>query len=145
MYLPAVWVWSYCRLSQSSTIFQITKHSNNGSKHLFNTLNARIPVWARVKVLVVEDNTDMRQAVVSYLRANGYIVFSVGNGWRSFAKDLQLQAEIALLDISLPGMTGLDITQRLRQSGFDGPIIALTARDSIDDKLLVLRREWPIT
>lgn len=93
---------------------------------------------ARVKVLVVEDNTDMRQAVTSYLQSNGYVVFSAGSGEEVFSKDTYLDSDIALLDISLPGISGLDITKRLKQSGFDGPIIALTARDTIDDKLIGL-------
>lgn len=93
---------------------------------------------ARSKVLVVEDNEDMRLAVADYLRSNGYVVSSVRSGEELFAKDLQLRADIALLDISLPGISGLEITKRLKQSGFDGPIIALTARDTVDDKLLGL-------
>jgi DNA-binding response OmpR family regulator len=90
---------------------------------------------ARAKVLVVEDNTDMREAVVGYLRSNGYVVSGVGSGEDVFSQDLQLKADIALLDISLPGISGLEITKRLKQTGFDGPIIALTARDTVDDKL----------
>jgi two-component system OmpR family response regulator len=93
---------------------------------------------ARAKVLVVEDNTDMREAVVGYLRSNGYVVSGVGSGEDVFSHDLQLKADIALLDISLPGISGLEITKRLKQTGFDGPIIALTARDTVDDKLVGL-------
>lgn len=93
---------------------------------------------ARSKVLVVEDNEDMRIAVADYLRSNGYVVSSVRSGEELFTKELQLHADIALLDISLPGISGLEITKRLKQSGFDGPIIALTARDTVDDKLLGL-------
>jgi DNA-binding response OmpR family regulator len=93
---------------------------------------------ARAKVLVVEDNADMREAVVGYLRSNGYVVSGVGSGEEVFSRDLQLQVDIALLDISLPGISGLEITKRLKQNGFDGPIIALTARDSVDDKLIGL-------
>jgi DNA-binding response OmpR family regulator len=93
---------------------------------------------SRSKVLVVEDNTDMREAVVGYLRTNGYIVSGVGSGEEVFSKGLQLSADIALLDISLPGISGLEITKRLKQAGFDGPIIALTARDTVDDKLVGL-------
>lgn len=80
----------------------------------------------------------MREAVADYLRTHGYIVYTTRSGEEVFSKNLQLKCDIALLDISLPGMTGLDITKRLKQSGFDGPIIALTARDTIDDKLLGL-------
>ena len=40
-----------------------------------------------------------------------------------------------MLDISLPGMTGLSFTKVLKEQGFDGPIIALTARDTVEDKI----------
>ena len=80
----------------------------------------------------------MREAVSDYLRSNGYVVASFRSGEEVFDKNLQLNADIALLDISLPGISGLEITKRLKQAGFDGPIIALTARDTVDDKLLGL-------
>lgn len=92
----------------------------------------------RSRVLVVEDNEDMRQAVAGFLADSGYKVNSVSNGEDVFGGKLFYDSDIAILDIALPGMNGLEITRRLKEEGFDGPIIGLTARDTIDDKLVGL-------
>lgn len=77
----------------------------------------------------------MRQAVAGFLADNGYRVNSVSSGEAVFSKKLHFDSDIAVLDIALPGMDGLEITRRLKEDGFDGPIIGLTARDTIDDKI----------
>lgn len=89
----------------------------------------------KISVLVVEDNTDMRHAVSQYLADNGYIVHSAESAEEAIKREYPSQSDIAIVDISLPGMTGLVFTETLRQQGFDGPIIAVTARDTVEDKI----------
>lgn len=89
----------------------------------------------KISVLVVEDNTDMRHAVSEYLRDNGYVVHSAASAEAALQSDFPVQSDIAILDISLPGITGLEFTELLKQQGFDGPIIAVTARDTVEDKI----------
>jgi two-component system, OmpR family, response regulator PhoP len=90
----------------------------------------------KAKVLVVEDNDDMRNAVCNYLSDNGYVVSSAASAESAMEKSFQISADVAVLDISLPGITGLDFTQKLKDQGFDGPIIAITARDTVEDKII---------
>lgn len=89
----------------------------------------------KISVLVVEDNSDMRHAVSEYLRDNGYIVYSAESAEEAMRKEYPSRSDIAILDISLPGITGLEFTETLKSQGFDGPIIAVTARDTVDDKI----------
>ncbi len=93
---------------------------------------------ARANVLVVEDNGDMRTAISSFLRDNGYIVHSASSAELALSKKLHEQSDVAIVDISLPGMTGLELTSELKQSGYGGPIIAITSRDTIEDKVIGL-------
>lgn len=92
----------------------------------------------KVSVLVVEDNDDMRVAVTNYLKDNGYIVRSTSSAEKAIEQNLQEHSDIAILDISLPGITGLKFTEILKEQGFAGPIIGVTARDTIEDKIVGL-------
>lgn len=92
----------------------------------------------KARVLVVEDNGDMRTAVSQYLSDNGYIVHSASSAESALEKKYPSSTDIAILDISLPGMTGLTLTKVLKEQGFDGPIIAITARDTVEDKIIGL-------
>lgn len=87
---------------------------------------------------MVEDNADMRVAVCTYLQDNGYIVYSAKSAENALQMGLSDKADIALLDIALPGMSGLRLTQALKEQGFEGPIIGLTARDTVEDKIIGL-------
>jgi DNA-binding response OmpR family regulator len=92
----------------------------------------------KAKVLVVEDNEDMRSAVTQYLSDSGYVVRSAPSAEAAMARNYASESDIAILDISLPGMTGLSFTEVLKGQGFDGPIIAITARDTVEDKIIGL-------
>jgi DNA-binding response OmpR family regulator len=92
----------------------------------------------RAKVLIVEDNEDMRNAVVAYLRDKGYGVSEAASAEAAMKHEPYDDFDIALLDIALPGASGLELTGELRSHGFDKPIIGITARDTIDDKIVGL-------
>lgn len=92
----------------------------------------------KASVLVVEDNEDMRSAISRYLTDNGYVVKSAPSAETAIDKNYPSESDIAVLDISLPGMTGLSFTEVLKGQGFDGPIIAITARDTVEDKIIGL-------
>ena len=86
-------------------------------------------------VLLIEDNRDMREAVKAYLHDNGYRVIAVDDAEKVLEGNLQDQADITLADVSLPGITGLELTNKLRSLGYTAPIIGITARDSIEDRV----------
>lgn len=86
-------------------------------------------------ILVIEDNPDLVANLYDYLEPRGYVVdaaYDARTGLR-FARDNDYDAII--LDLMLPGMDGMEVCTRLRDSGCDIPILILTARDTLDDKL----------
>lgn len=93
---------------------------------------------SKIRIAIVEDNDDMREAVASFLNDAGYIVLSSSSAEEAIRNNYHSVADLALLDIALPNMSGLEYTDYIRKNGFSGPVIGLTARDSIDDKILGL-------
>ena len=91
----------------------------------------------RPSVLVVDDDTNIRQLLRLYLERDGHRVTEAGDG--SVALDLATQTpfDLILLDVMLPGVDGLEVCRRLRQSS-DTPIVLLTARSGDSDKVIGL-------
>ncbi len=86
-------------------------------------------------ILVIEDNPDLVANLYDFLELRGYVVdaaYDARSGLR-FARDNDYDAII--LDLMLPDMDGLKVCSRLRDSGCDTPVLMLTARDTLDDKL----------
>ena len=78
------------------------------------------------RILVVEDEPHFRNAVSIILRKEGYIVLSAANGEEGLQLAATKNPDAILLDIALPGMSGREVCQRLRQSTPGTPIIYLT-------------------
>lgn len=87
---------------------------------------------AEVHALVVEDDPLVRRLLVATLEADGYRVLALEDGSAALAAAPSFNADVALLDIGLPGITGAEVARRLRQSG-DVPIIFVTSADTADD------------
>ncbi|GMR08532.1 MAG: response regulator transcription factor [Gammaproteobacteria bacterium] len=86
-------------------------------------------------ILVIEDNLDLVANLYDFLGPRGYVVdaaYDARSGLR-FAQDNDYDAII--LDLMLPDMDGLEVCSRLRDAGHDKPVLMLTARDTLDDKL----------
>ena len=90
-------------------------------------------------VLVVDDDHTVREVVVSYLRAAGHDVREAEDGERALASMRDEPADLVVLDLMLPGIDGLEVARRLRESG-DVPIIMLTALGSETDRVVGLER-----
>ena len=94
-------------------------------------------MFEKAQVLLVEDNDELAGSVADYLTALGYDVDFAYNG----AAGLQLlennRYDLAIFDVAMPKMSGLDLCQKLRNELFSPiPVIFLTARDTLDDKKL---------
>ncbi|MDF2092261.1 response regulator transcription factor [Knoellia sp. 3-2P3] len=89
-------------------------------------------------VLVVDDDRTVREVVVSYLRANGHDVSEAGDGEGALTAMNRHRADLVVLDLMLPGVGGLEVCRRLRETT-DVPIIMLTALGSETDRLVGLR------
>lgn len=89
-----------------------------------------------MRILIVEDNIDIAENIADYLEAQGHVTDYAMNGIGGLHLALTQNFDAIVLDIMLPGMDGLTFCRKLRQEGGKRtPVLMLTARDTLDDKL----------
>jgi two-component system response regulator MprA len=93
------------------------------------------PSAARPDVLVVEDDGAVRRALERALPLHGFRVRSVGDGLAALAAIAESTPDAVILDVGLPGPDGLRLSRRLRQDGMDVPILMLTARAAVGQRV----------
>jgi len=88
------------------------------------------------KILIVEDESDLVQALVMRLKAEGYQTACVADGICALERSRQEKPDLILLDICLPGRNGFEVFQQLRQDPATEriPIVFLTARSTMEDR-----------
>jgi two-component system alkaline phosphatase synthesis response regulator PhoP len=91
------------------------------------------------RVLLIEDEPGLVLTLTDRLRSEGYDVASAGDGPSGLALAASERFDVILLDVMLPGANGFDVCRDLRQQGVRTPIIMLTARGQVVDKVLGLR------
>jgi len=89
----------------------------------------------RARVLVLDDDEQIRATLRRALLYGGYDVSLAANGEEALQKALEAQPDLAVLDVMLPGIDGLEVCRRLREDRPELPIILLTARDSVTDRV----------
>jgi DNA-binding response OmpR family regulator len=90
---------------------------------------------AGLRVLLVEDEHDIAANVWDFLERRGYVVDHCADGASGLARAMQGGFDVVVLDLGLPRLDGLDLCRRLREAGHGVPVLMLTARDTLDDKL----------
>ncbi len=90
-------------------------------------------------ILLVEDEEALRMTVGDRLRKEGYAVDYADNGDEGLTKACQLPFDLILLDVMLPGRSGLEVCEAVRQAGLITPILMLTALGRTADKVAGLR------
>jgi two-component system, OmpR family, response regulator len=88
-----------------------------------------------MRVLVVEDETALAQQLATSLHAAGYAVDCAGDGPRAEFLGATETYDVVVLDLGLPGMDGLTLLRRWRESGVTAPVLVLTARGSWHEKV----------
>jgi two-component system response regulator CiaR len=88
-----------------------------------------------MRILVVEDDAPLREAIVAVLLEDDYAVDEAAGGDEGLYQARQGVYDLLILDVMLPGTGGLEIVRRLRLEGSRTPIMLLTARDSVADKV----------
>lgn len=88
-----------------------------------------------MRVLVVEDETRMAALIRQGLEEDAYAVDIVDNGLEVMDWVKTAKYDLILLDIMLPGMNGIEVCRQLRAKGYKMPILMLTARDTLPDKV----------
>ncbi len=88
-----------------------------------------------MRVLVIEDSDRLRQSVEVALRKSGYAVDASASGDEGFWKADSGVYDVIVLDLMLPGMSGIDLLARLRERKHKTAVLILTARDTVDDRV----------
>ncbi len=88
-----------------------------------------------INALLIEDDSDLAEAIADYMELDGVEFDFAYNGAAGLNLALEGQYDIILTDINMPKMDGLDVCQSLRQQGVTTPILMLTARDTLQDKI----------
>jgi DNA-binding response OmpR family regulator len=87
------------------------------------------------RLVVVEDEEHLAEVISENLELEGYAVEVIGDGTAALARLRADPPALVLLDVMLPGMDGFAICDALRKEGFDAPILFLTARSGLDDRV----------
>lgn len=85
--------------------------------------------------LLIEDDMDLAETVADYLSCEGIDCELAFNGPAGLEQAMATDCDVILLDVTMPGMNGLEVCRHLRASGSDRPILMITARDTLSDKL----------
>ena len=88
-----------------------------------------------MRILLAEDSKSLRKSVARALRASGYAVDETGDGQDALHFVDSVRYDAVVLDIMLPNLDGLTLLSKIRHAGNETPVLLLTARDTIDDRV----------
>lgn len=88
-----------------------------------------------MKILIVEDNDRLRKSLLDYLRDEGFVADVAADGEEGLYKALNWPYDVVILDVMLPLLDGFGVLKKLRDAARAMPVIMLTARDGLDDRL----------
>lgn len=91
-----------------------------------------------MRILLIEDDAEISAYVEMELRHEGYAVSAAYDGVSGLQAALDADFDVILLDMMLPGLNGLEVLRRLRAQGSRLPVLLLTARSEVEDKVLGL-------
>jgi two-component system response regulator MprA len=86
-------------------------------------------------ILVVDDDAPIRRMLARTLAAEGYSVEASPDGGAALASIERSAPDLLVLDVAMPGIDGIGVARRLREKGLGVPILMLTARDGVDDRV----------
>ena len=86
-------------------------------------------------ILVIEDNPDLVANLCDFLETRGHSVDVAYEAWNGLRLATEQHHDAIILDLMLPGFDGIEVCARLREAGKDVPVLMLTARDTLQDKL----------
>jgi two-component system, OmpR family, response regulator MprA len=89
----------------------------------------------RPRLLVADDDQDVRESLRRALGYAGYTVSTVANGVDALGTVARMPVDLIIMDVLMPMLDGLDACRALRDRGDDTPVLVLTARDTIDDRV----------
>src|SRR6478609_11086434 len=87
------------------------------------------------RVLIVDDEPAVRAALDRALRLDGYEIELAADGREALDLLAEARLDAVVLDVAMPGIDGLEVCKRLREAGDRTPVLMLTARDQVDDRV----------
>jgi DNA-binding response OmpR family regulator len=91
-----------------------------------------------MRLLLVEDDMELADGLVSALAQSGYVVDVVHTGYEAITACATTNYQLVTLDLALPDLDGIDVLRRLRHEGKTTPVLILTARDDLQQRVLGL-------
>jgi two-component system OmpR family response regulator len=88
-----------------------------------------------MRILIVEDDAALASGIQRILESEGYAIDVVNRGEQALLAARQEHIDLMILDLGLPGMDGLEALRRLREAGQRVPVLILTARDALEDRV----------
>lgn len=88
------------------------------------------------RVLLIEDNRDLAATLWDYLESHGFAVDHAADGVMGLRLAMSGNHDVVVLDLGLPKLDGLEVCRQLRAAGHELPVLMLTGRDTLDDKVL---------
>ena len=88
-----------------------------------------------MRILIAEDDRDLAKMLVTILKMNKYVPESVDNGEDALLYATQNAYDLIILDVMMPKMTGFEVLEALRRKRIFSPVLMLTAKASLDDKV----------
>lgn len=85
-------------------------------------------------VLYVDDNDEILEIINMLMANTDYHLLTVNDASNAVAACLENKPDLVLMDINMPGMNGFEVTKKLRNAGFNNPIIVLTGSESVEDR-----------
>lgn len=116
-------------------------NSQNGEKghsHLTDATGAAVAPAPKTSLLIIEDDENISTAIEEYFSRAGYAVSAAADGIAGIEAAVKIRPDVVLLDLMLPKMDGLAVCKELRQKSPLMPILMLTAKDDVVDKVLGL-------
>jgi two-component system OmpR family response regulator len=99
------------------------------------TVTAGAQPTAAARVLVVDDEPNICALLAATLRLTGFEVRVAGGGHEALVIAEEFEPDLVILDVMMPDLNGLEVAQRLRQSGRSVAVLFLTARDAVEDRI----------
>ena len=88
-----------------------------------------------VKILVVDDESNIVELLNVSLKFQGFEVVSANSGQEAITLAREVRPDAFILDVMMPGMDGFELLSKLRDEGLDGPVLYLTAKDAVEDRI----------
>src|SRR3954469_4110471 len=95
---------------------------------------------ARERILIVDDEANARTALAELLRDEGYSVETAADGFKALPKLDELQPDVVVTDLKMPGMSGLELMDKIRERDASCVVIVMTAFGAIETAVQAMRQ-----